>query len=109
MDRLGCEYFVFACMTAQLWLKMAGIQQQLGALLGSEVKQIRKTEEDGTARVSVIDVVSAITGQGVEARQYNLGVWWRTIQGSMEIVSSISLLAHARGTLWFVMSGASSR
>ena len=64
MDRLGCEYFVFACMTAQLWLKMAGIQQQLGALLGSEEKQVRKTEEDGTARVSVIDVVSAITGQG---------------------------------------------
>ena len=63
MDRLGCEYFVFACMTAQLWLKMAGIQQQLGALLGREVKQIRKTEEDGTARVSVIDVVPAITGQ----------------------------------------------
>jgi len=38
LDRLGCEYFVFACMTAQLWLKMAGIQQQLGALLGSEEK-----------------------------------------------------------------------
>ena len=42
---------------------MAGIQQELGALLGREVKQIRKTEEGGAVRVSVIDVISVITGQ----------------------------------------------
>ena len=41
---------------------MAGVQQQLGALLGREVKQLRTTEEE-PPRISVIDVVEAITGQ----------------------------------------------
>jgi hypothetical protein len=38
------------------------IQQQLATLLGREVKQVRKTE-DVPAKISVIDVVVAITGK----------------------------------------------
>ena len=41
---------------------MADVQQQLGALLGREVKQLRTTNED-PPRINVIDVVKAITGQ----------------------------------------------
>lgn len=41
---------------------MADIQQQLSRLLGRDVQQIRKTDEN-PSRISVIDVVAAITGQ----------------------------------------------
>ncbi len=41
---------------------MEDLRQQLSALLGREVKQVRKTDET-PPRVSVIDVVSAIAGQ----------------------------------------------
>ena len=50
----------------QLGSSMADIRQQLSALVGREVKkQIRKTagSEESPPLVSVIDVVSAITGQ----------------------------------------------
>ena len=40
---------------------MAQIKEQLSTLLGREVKQLRITDET-PPRVSVIDVVSAITG-----------------------------------------------
>ena len=41
---------------------MADIQQQLATLLGRETVQIWKTDEN-PARVSVIDVIAAITGK----------------------------------------------
>ncbi len=41
---------------------MADIQQQLGARLGRDVKQVRKTHEN-PPRISVIDVAIAITGK----------------------------------------------
>ena len=40
---------------------MADIQRQLSGLLGRDVQHIRKTS-DNPARISVIDVVAAITG-----------------------------------------------
>ena len=40
---------------------MADIQRQLSGLLGRDVQHIRKTSEN-PARISVIDVVAAITG-----------------------------------------------
>ena len=43
-------------------MSMAVIRQQLSALLGREVKQIRKTDER-PSRVSVIDVIFAVTGK----------------------------------------------
>ena len=41
---------------------MAGIVQQLAALAGREVKQVRKMDES-PSRVSVIDVAIALTGK----------------------------------------------
>ena len=41
---------------------MADIVQQLAALAGREVKQVRKTDES-PSRVSVIDVAIALTGK----------------------------------------------
>ena len=41
---------------------MADTQRQLSALLGRQVKQLRKTEEI-PPRISVVDVVVAITGK----------------------------------------------
>ena len=61
---------------------MADVQQQLGALLGREVKQLRTTNED-PPRISVIDVVEAITGQA----KHNAGKTLDRIKASYPEVS----------------------
>ena len=54
------EQWVTAASLAQA--SMAGVQQQLSALLGREVHQVRLTDEQ-PQRVSIIDVAMAITGK----------------------------------------------
>jgi len=48
------------------------IPTQLGALLGKEVKQIRKTEEE-PPRVSVIDVATLVTGKDARKTAQDIG------------------------------------
>ena len=43
--------------------RMSDVQQQLSALLGRDVKQLRKTDEQ-PPRISIIDVAALITGKG---------------------------------------------
>ena len=64
---------------------MAGLHQQLGALLGKEVKKIRVTGEV-PPRISTIDVVVAITGQTAT----NAGHYLDRLKANYPEVSSTS-------------------